>query len=57
MIADRLSYLQIEEADIEDLRAQGITRSEILEIVALAAFCNFINTWADISQVQRDGGD
>ena len=45
---------KIDKADIADLEARGVTRSEILEIVALAAYCNFINTWADISQVRSE---
>ncbi len=40
--------------ELEKLKAQGITKSEILEIVALAAFCNFINTWADLSRIGAD---
>lgn len=43
--------------DIAGLRAFGVGESEVLEIVALAAYCNFINTWADISCIRPEGGD
>lgn len=47
---------QIERRDIEQLKGLGLTRSEILEIVVLAAYCNFINTWADISRIRPENG-
>lgn len=48
---------KIDKADIAELEEQGVTRSEVLEIIALAAYCNFINTWADISLVQNESGE
>lgn len=42
--------------DLAQLEEQGLTRSEVLEIIALAAYCNFINTWADISLVRTESG-
>ena len=47
---------EIDAGDIEELKSQGITHSEMLEVIALAAFCNFINTWADLSRVQPENG-
>jgi len=46
----------IDAEDLGVLKAQGITRSEVLEIIALSAYCNFINTWADISRVKVENG-
>ena len=48
---------KIEKADIAELESRGVTRSEVLEIIALAAYCNFINTWADISLVRNESGE
>lgn len=38
--------------DYETFRDNGLTDEEILEIISLVAFTNFINTWADISGVE-----
>jgi len=45
---------EINEQDYELLLDQGISVQEILEIIALSAYCNFINTWADLSQIPVD---
>jgi uncharacterized peroxidase-related enzyme len=45
----------IDAEDLQSLRSLGITQSEILELIALSAYCNFINTWADISCVRTEG--
>lgn len=45
----------IDADDLQELKTLGITRSEILEIIALSAYCNFINTWADISCIRIEG--
>jgi len=45
---------QVNKQDYELLLEQGISEQEILEIIALSAYCNFINTWADISQIPVD---
>lgn len=49
---------KIDAEDMQELKTQGLTKSEILEIMALSAYCNFINTWADISRirVENEGG-
>lgn len=43
---------KVDADDLLQMRAQGLTKSEILEIMALSAYCNFINTWADISRIE-----
>lgn len=40
--------------DFQALRDHGVTQSEMLEIMALSAYCNFINTWADISCIRPE---
>lgn len=45
---------KVDGDDLQELRAQGVTESEILEIMALSAYCNFINTWADISRLRTE---
>ncbi len=42
----------VTEDDYHALREYSITDEEILEIIAIAAYCNFINTWADVSGIQ-----
>jgi uncharacterized peroxidase-related enzyme len=42
------------EADYESVRAQGVSEQEILEIIALAALANFLNTVADSLKLQID---
>lgn len=44
----------LEDADFDSVRAQGVTEQEILEIIALAALGNFLNTIADSLKVELD---
>ncbi len=37
------------------LRENDLTDGEIMEIAMMAAFMNFINTWADVSDIMVDG--
>ena len=46
------SPTSITQEDYDRLREYSITDEEILEIIALAAYCNFINTWADVTGIQ-----
>ncbi|HEX2574387.1 MAG TPA: peroxidase-related enzyme [Polyangia bacterium] len=46
----------VTDADYEMLRQGGLTEEEILEVVMMAAFTNFINTWAEASGVELDRG-
>ncbi|MCB9099035.1 MAG: peroxidase-related enzyme [Anaerolineales bacterium] len=41
--------------DYELLREHGMSDEEILEVVSMASFAQFLNTWADISAIQIDG--
>lgn len=43
---------KVNTEDIKEMQARGLTKSEILEVMALSAYCNFINTWADISRIR-----
>jgi uncharacterized peroxidase-related enzyme len=45
---------EVTDADFALLRLHGTTDGEILEVVMLAAFSNFINTWADVSRIAVD---
>lgn len=45
---------EVDKQDYDLLLEQGISQQEILEIIALSAYCNFINTWADLSQIPVD---
>ena len=45
----------ITTADYETLREVGVTNEEIMEAGMMAAFTNFINTWADLSGIPVDG--
>ena len=47
---------EVDETDVGELQERGVAGSEILEIIALAAYCNVINTWADISCIRSEGG-
>lgn len=48
------SPAQIAAEDVAELLQRGVTREEVLEIIALSAYCNFINTWADISRIRPE---
>ncbi|WP_428265382.1 carboxymuconolactone decarboxylase family protein [Haliangium sp.] len=45
----------ITDEDFARLRDLGLSDEELLEIVAMAAFTNFINAWADIAGIPLDG--
>lgn len=45
----------IADADVEALRRNGLGDAEIIEVGMMAAFTNFINTWADVSGIPLDG--
>jgi len=44
----------LSDADYESVRAQGVSEPEILEIIALAALANFLNTIADSLKLEID---
>ena len=45
----------VTDADYEGLTERGLHDEEIMEVVMVAAFTNFINTWADASGIALDG--
>lgn len=45
----------IQDTDYAKLRDVGVTDEEIMEAGMMAAFTNFINTWADLSGIPVDG--
>lgn len=47
----------VDADDVAALRQQGVNKEEMLEIIALSAYCNFINTWADISRIRPESED
>ena len=47
----------ITDADYQALRENDLSESEIMEVAMMAAFMNFINTWADVSGIAVDGED
>ena len=44
----------ITDADFQTLQDYGLSDGEIMEVVMMAAFTNFINTWAEVSGVEID---
>ena len=44
----------LSEADFDNVRAQGVTEQEIVEIIALSALGNFLNTVADSLKLELD---
>lgn len=47
----------IADEDFQTLRDFGLTNGEIMEVAMIAAFTNFINTWADASGIELDPGE
>ena len=45
----------VTDEDYETLQDYGMSDEEILEVVAMASFAQFLNTWADVSAIQIDG--
>ena len=45
----------ITDEDYQTLRENDLNEEEIMEVAMMAAFMNFINTWADVSGVVVDG--
>lgn len=45
----------ITDSDYEALAERGLRNEEIMEVVMVTAFTNFINTWADASGIALDG--
>lgn len=43
------------DADYDSLKEKGLSKEEIMEVVMMAAFTKFINTWADASGIAVDG--
>lgn len=41
-------------ADIEELRGQGLSDGDIIEVIMLAAWAGMLNTWTDVSGVAVD---
>ncbi len=46
----------VTDDDFETLRGHGFDDGEIMEVAMVAAFSNFINSWADVSGVEVDAG-
>ncbi|CAM2070361.1 Carboxymuconolactone decarboxylase family protein [Sulfidibacter corallicola] len=44
----------IQDEDYRKLKENGLNHKEILELVMMSAFINFINTWADASGIEID---
>ncbi len=44
----------INQEDYQVLKENGLNKGEILEVIMMAAFTNFINTWADASGIPLD---
>jgi alkylhydroperoxidase family enzyme len=42
------------DEDFEDLRTRGVTDEEIVQIISLAALCNYLNTMANTLRVEVD---
>ena len=47
----------IDASDYRSLRDSGLADGEIVEVILMAAFTNFINTWADAAGIPLDGGE
>ncbi len=47
----------ITDTDYQTLRDNNLSDAEIMEVAMMAAFMNFINTWADVSGIAVDGKD
>jgi uncharacterized peroxidase-related enzyme len=43
------------DKDFQTLRDYGLSEGEIMEVVMMAAFTNFINFWADVSGIPVEG--
>jgi uncharacterized peroxidase-related enzyme len=43
------------DEDFQSLRDYGLSQGEIMEVVMMAAFTNFINFWADVSGIPVEG--
>lgn len=46
----------ITDADVDELRDYGLEEGEIIEVMMMAAFSNFVNTWASLSGIPVDDG-
>ncbi|HEX9726047.1 MAG TPA: peroxidase-related enzyme [Vicinamibacteria bacterium] len=46
----------VTDEDFETLRGHGFGDGEIMEVAMVAAFSNFINSWADVSAIEIDAG-
>ena len=44
------------DEDFTTLSEKGLSREEIMEVIMMAGFTKFINTWADASAITVDGG-
>ena len=45
---------QIADADVLNLRSYGLDDNEILEIIMVSTFTNFINLWSEMSGIELD---
>ncbi|MCG8421501.1 MAG: carboxymuconolactone decarboxylase family protein [Proteobacteria bacterium] len=45
----------IADGDVTALLDKGLTHGEVTEVIVMAGFTNFINSWADISGIPLDG--
>ena len=44
----------VKEEDFQKLREHGLSDEEIMEVIMMAAFTNFINIWADAAGIDVD---
>ncbi len=44
----------LDKEDYQELKNNGMSQKEIMEVIMMAAFTNFINTWADASGIETD---
>ena len=44
----------VTDEDVEELRGQGLSEAEIVEVMMVSAFARFLNIWADVSGVEID---
>jgi uncharacterized peroxidase-related enzyme len=44
----------VEQADVDQLREQGLSDGEIMELIMLVGYTHLINTWSDVSAIETD---
>ena len=44
----------IKQTDIDQLREQGLSDGEIMELIMLVGYTHLINTWSDVTAIETD---